>query len=344
LSTQLRSKVLLFYLVYYFFGTQKTLATKKRIFTQGIIAGLIGGILFFLKFTLLTIPFAAIIYLAINRSIDNKKLVQYIIGQFLGFIIIVALFAFYFERSGALPHFFEAMQWLKGYSSGDGASATASGYIDTGHFKLYPMGLLSAFGFTSLCFLAIGLVELLRKRSTLPSIYTHFSLQALIGFFAIMYEGKSYAYHFIRLLFAIAPLIALGLLSIFKILTTTVKSWMVLPFTSRFPRYVVLMLIILLAFFYSPFYRILNDPLKFVSLRLRGIDVGPAVHDRVKEYYEYSYHDQEKVTDALAPLIGLSGIILSSESTSDNHLSYKPVVWITEQHSRRFTIECSSIS
>jgi hypothetical protein len=121
-------------------------------------------------------------------------------------------------------------------------------------------------------------------------------LQLCFGLLVILYERKFFPYHYSRILWAFVPFAIIGLRYVWQILREIVSQTRSLPLLQQSIRYCLLTAALLFASFFSPLTRIVTNPLYWVSVRLRGADVGAAADSKFDALY---YQDQEHTAAVL---------------------------------------------
>ncbi|MEP7234200.1 MAG: glycosyltransferase family 39 protein [Ignavibacteriota bacterium] len=287
--------------------TDRTLkSSDQRSITQyatGLYAGVASAIVFLLKFTLLTVPVAAIIYLILERRSGTQSSKKYILGLIVGFVAITGGYLLYLYQTDSLDRFIEALDWVKNYADVDPAFAMHT--IIERYFKQFPMLAIYPFGLSGIILAALGIVWYFREKlrpspSMRPqehnrnSAMLHLFLQLCLGLCAVLYERKFFPYHFARCYWAFVPFVVLGIRQLRVMWVDYFLSWQRLPMSAKILRYTIACIAVAAIFFFSTAPRLISQPLHFVLLRLSGADLPKDVQDQMPQYY---YDEEKKVAD-----------------------------------------------
>jgi hypothetical protein len=271
-----------------------------QVLVYGVLAGTAIAILFFLKFTLIAVLPAAIVFLALCSSPFRNR--AFFLGTLLfTFLAYVAGYILYISALGALGRLREVLSWLSGYGATQAMFAPET--IRSGYFLQFPANFVSAFTPTGIVLALFGAYaagrRLLRSRGgelSIPDPYGYLFLQLLFGLLGVMLEGKFFRYHFLRVAWAFAPFVGLGLSFAGSRLP---RVWQRLRELIPMHRMVMLgiaSLLLVLASFFSPLVQIVSQPIYWTLQRARGANIPDAVTSRDSEF---CYSDMVKVSTIL---------------------------------------------
>ena len=286
--------------------TDRILGQNNRHFVLGIYAGLACAILFLLKFTLLTIPVGAIIYLILQLKDGKRFPWKYLSGLMIGLIGLTGIYAIYLITTGTMEHFLESLTWVKQYADLD--PLFGSHTIIERYFKQFPMLVITPFGLTGILIGVIGLLRYFKEHlhpvaaeeKKKDTALLHLFIQLSLALLAVLYERKFFPYHFSRAYWAFVPFAALGLRELRNLWNDYSLSWTRLKKNARIVRYVLACCIVTILFFFSTSPRIISEPLYFVYMHLIGADVAKHVQDKMPQYF---YKEEQNVAEYLHPLL-----------------------------------------
>lgn len=256
---------------------------------NGILAGVATLFLFLLKFTLVTVAAASIVYLFIARpQLKFGLILRYIGGLVLGFAASAGLYIFYLYSTGAATRFFESIEWLRGY-----AAVTPfftiyffSEYI----FRIFPGGVLQTFWSFTVFLAILGIWNISYKKDSTTGTQHHLLLQIGFGLLGIISERKFFPYHYSRLYWCVIPFIAIGAPIVWR---RAVEYFSFVKDLNGFPKTIRLILFSLTcaaAIFFSPMTRIFSNCLYWPYIRMSGKNVGEAVASKFGQTF---YQDQD---------------------------------------------------
>jgi hypothetical protein len=281
----------------------------------GIYAGLACAILFLLKFTFLTVPIGAVIYLLLESKKEKSFPWKYIFGSAIGFILLTGLYAIYLIVTGTMDQFMESIVWLRDYAAIN--PLLSSDTIRERYYKMYPIALVVAFSITGLLVASIGILKYFKNRvsgverpstidnrlSTSPpstSAFLHFFIQFTLGLAAVLYERKFFPYHFSRVYWAFVPFVALGLREFAGVWKNYTATWKNLTGLQKNIRYLAALILVCILLFFSSATRIVSQPLHWVYMHLTGADVGANMESLIPQYY---YKEEQTLAAHLRPML-----------------------------------------
>ncbi len=242
------------------FEKDRTALTKR-----GLLLGLLGVLLFLLKYTLLTIPIGTLIWLFTRDTISLKEKVRFSIITFAGLALGLAAFVGLFSMIGGLDTWLESLTWLGGYSSIE--SLLSFETVADRYLRLFQMVLVEVFSLSVIVCAAVGLyVHYGRKeRGRMNSIIVLCSIHLGIGLLATIYERKFFHYHYLKVLWAFAPIAAIGLIEVVRLIAASWKS------SPNFIKRVLILGAVAAFCFYSPLLS-LRQPIRWPYYRIAGIN------------------------------------------------------------------------
>ncbi len=278
------------------FSATESAVRGKSPLKNGLIAGVCGAVLFLLKFTLLMVPAASLLYVVLAPQTEERaSKSKYILGLALGLIASIGLYLVYLLSTGAYDRFMESLRWLQNYSAINPLLSYDT--IIERFFKIFPIGLLVSFGLTSLLICAIGIYSCRSKLQHASRAYIHLGLQLGLALVALMYERKFFPYHYSRAYWAFVPFMAVGLLKVLRRLREQIRDTESKSISQKIIGNSVLVSAVVAALFFSPVPRIISQPLHWVYEQLSGHDVGKSVED---SYNKYFYKEQITLADSLS--------------------------------------------
>ena len=248
----------------------------KRVVVNGVIVGLAGAILVFLKFTLVMVPVAALLYLLLS----NRLKTQFFLGWIVGLSFPIGCYLVYLLTIGSFERFIEALIWLRGYSSLPNSHPN-------GLLTDFCSGLIGIFGLSGIIVGSIGATALVRDNRSMP--YFHLALQFGCSLVAIFLEGKFFIYHYSRCLWTVVPFIAVGAVDLYHRAAIPMFSTLQRK-SNRWSQYINRGLLCCILLFFSPTAH-LHHQLRWLYCRLAGIDI--ASNYDVFRGNDYYYGDQK---------------------------------------------------
>jgi 4-amino-4-deoxy-L-arabinose transferase-like glycosyltransferase len=297
---------------------------------RGTLAGLAAASLFFLKFTLLTVPLASIVYLFLRTEIPIKERVRFI-GLMLGILFpSVCLYLLYLSQVGGLARFTEALQWVSSYSAL--APLLSFETISTKYFQLFPQNLVWSWTPTIVVLGAVGTWQFARGVRTSDdneerNFYSLFFLQCFLALLSVLYERKYFQYHYARALWALIPFISVGVWEVARMFKDLKLRAISSSTASTLVNKTLVYFALVIALAYSPLPRLLSQPIKWTSMALRGTDRSAEVQKQIPNYY---YSDVIRMTSALKPRLaaGDSVFFWGNEASVYFHLDRLPQTFV----------------
>ena len=257
---------------------------------RGIIAGICTTILIALKPTFIVIPIASVVYLFLfNRAGSLKGTLLFLGGSLIGFIFSFGGILLYLNTIGVLPQAGEWLHWVQGYSKISDQS------LQEGSYRIFPIGLMTAFGISTIIIGALG-GFLVSKFSPRSSTFTHLAIQFTFGCATVLLERKYFPYHYIRLYWSAVPFIYIG----YRELSNRWHSSLFSESNIGIVRKLIIFSGGLIIILYSFIPRVLVHPIHWISARLSGGDYAADVQI---QYPSLVYKDQVMVSDWLQPLL-----------------------------------------
>ncbi|HET9135513.1 MAG TPA: glycosyltransferase family 39 protein [Candidatus Kapabacteria bacterium] len=288
-TTQAESFALLPMLVLYDLGERA--ASGESVIRNGVLVGILAGILLLLKPTLIAASGAALVYVLFYRTSTRRfEGVQFAGSMAVGFAALIGLFALYLQNTGASQNFIFWTQWVRGYSG------IHSQPLGEDFYRSFPVGLLASYGFSTICIAAIGGYLLAKQGKARKATYTHLVLQMAFGLGSILMERKFFPYQYIRMFWASVPFIAIGLTNLLRHWKQIYRSYT--GSLSAWAKKGILILAIGSLAFYSLGPRFFSQPVHWTMLRLQGVDVSTDVDTHFPKSF---YNDETKVVAALNP-------------------------------------------
>lgn len=266
-------------------------SSGRSVIANGILAGLLATLLLLLKPTLIVAVGASVTYLLIYRSAKKLSGFTFSLGVVIGFIASLGAFVLYMNATGATSNALQWLEWLRGYSSINNQSPLLD------YYREFPVGLMAAFGLSTVCIGAIG-GYLLSKRSDRLPTYTHLLLHIVFGLSSILLERKFFPYQYIRMFWAAVPFIGIGLVPLSKQWKQIVLSYR--GSVSNFLKSAIVFLGLGGIAFYTLAPRFFSQPLHWSSLVLQGKDASDDVHTLFPKWF---YSEEKEVVRTLAPTL-----------------------------------------
>lgn len=254
------------------FEKERTGLVKKA-----LLLGLLGVLLFLLKYTLLTIPIATLVWLFTRETISVKEKLRFSVVTFAGLAAGLALYVGLLGITGALSPWQESLRWLGGYSSITPLLSVKT-VLDR-YLQLFQMVLVEVFSLSMIVCYAVGLyVHYTRKdRGRMNSLVVLCSIHLGIGLLATLYERKLFQYHYLKMLWAFAPVAAIGLLEVARLIVATWQS------SSNFVKRALTAGAVAALSFYSPLLS-LRAPVWWLYSKVAGINEAEVL-DRKDGYF-----------------------------------------------------------
>ncbi len=279
---------------------------NKRLLALGIYAGLASAILFLLKFTFLTVPIGACLYILFQSKNVKRIPWKYLLGMIIGFTILTGGYLEYLIATHTFTRFIESLEWLKGYAAID--PLFSSHTIGELYFKQFPLRLVGAFSLSGIVLAAIGMMKFFQDRSKRSdtsdtnehSPLLHLFFQLMLGLIAVLYERKFFPYHFSRTYWAFVPFIAVCLSGMKTMLSNYSVRWRMISVSSRLLRCLAVFLLCATLVFYSTAARIISQPAHWMYMRLSGGDVAADVQSKMEQYY---YKEEQQLANHLRPVM-----------------------------------------
>ncbi len=258
-----------------FYHTERFLSGKGKLLGNALAIGLASTTLFFLKSTLMTVPLASLMFLLIRQR--DKKSYTFAFASIAATLITSGLYIYYLSSVGALGRFIEVFGWVKEY--GEINPLFSLDTILNEYLGRFPQYLVMTHSPTFLVAAVICVYMIWKEKrkgarlSDSQYVYIHLALQAAFGLFAVLYERKSFPYHYSRIFWAMTPLIVAGLIEVVSYIRRVIKP--------SYRKYVYALLII---FTLPPLYRIGSQPLRWMIVELAGMSRAQVV-ERTHERY-----------------------------------------------------------
>lgn len=238
---------------------------------DGILIGLCAVILVLLKQTLVFVPIASATYLLTRR--DAKTYARFLFLSFVSFILLLGSFVGYMYAVGGLDWWLLSMKWVNEYASISPLLSAKT--IHDVYYLLFPSRLVETLSLSFIIFIFVFLYKRSQRSSEMENdsgFGAHLLLQLSIGLLSILFERKCFPYHFSRIFFAAAPLIAFGFLDVVPLIKQRLSE------RSLALKAAVVSTIIVLIF-YSPFLHVLSQPLRWTYLTITGADIPLIVQE-----------------------------------------------------------------
>ncbi len=258
-----------------FYHTERFISRRGNIFTNAFAISLAITTLFFLKSTLLTVPAASLIYLIFRER--NAKTTIFIASIALLTALSSGLYFYYLYSQNALGSMFDLFEWVQHY--GDLSPLLAWRTISSVYLHYFPLHFLLSYSPTFIAAVLLSLFTVWRsKRNGNPLrkeqyIYIHFAAQIVLGLLAVTYERKLFPYHYSRIIWAMTPLITVGLIEIYNYIRLR---------RSSIQRIIIYCIVVLLMM--PPLYRVASQPLRWGFVSLTGMSRSEIINNS-KEYY-----------------------------------------------------------
>ncbi|HET9135512.1 MAG TPA: glycosyltransferase family 39 protein [Candidatus Kapabacteria bacterium] len=266
-------------------------ATNDHPARNGFIAGVATTMLLVMKLTLAAAPIASGIYLMLFAPAASKKTVlRFAASAINGIIVSLAIIGGYFYAVGATERIGQWLTWVREYSK------ISDQTVQEGLYRIFPMGIVVAFGFSTLVIGSIGGYVLSKWRER-PTTYTHLILQFAIGCITVLIERKFFPYHYLRLYWCAMPFIAVGIGELYQVWKRTMSQYSAGQ-PMRWARQLLFIAGLGAIIFYSNVPRILTDPIKWMSLKISSKDYAQSVEDQL---WRSHYKEQIVVADSLRP-------------------------------------------
>ncbi|HWF44612.1 MAG TPA: glycosyltransferase family 39 protein [Candidatus Kapabacteria bacterium] len=258
---------------------------RSNIFTFGLFAGIASAVLFLLKFTLITGTFASVIFILLRKKNESNTALRYSLGLITSFVILLVGYILYLKFTGSLEYFLQNIRWVSNYAQIEPLLGRDT--IATQYFTLFPERLISTMTLSFFVLGCAGIAVYLRNLSRDHSQPIHGLLALTWGLqlIGVLAERKMFQYQYLRATWTFAPFIAMG---IFYTLPISKKIWERLS-QSKIPARTIgsmlFMVIVLIAFFYSPFIKLFSQSIPWVHIVIADENAGVEVHKRIPDYY-----------------------------------------------------------
>lgn len=271
--------------------TLQFIANRTFSIRRGIIIGLLSAFLFLLKYTLMFVPIALLLYLfATNRNSLRERL-RFTTSLLAGLLAGVGLYVLYLALSGGLDTWIESFRWLAGYASIE--PLVAKHVIRSRYVFLFANRLADTLTLSLLIACGIGIYRSYRtENERCRSLLMLCTIAFGLGLAATLYERKLFHYHFLKVLWAFIPLAALGIQEIGGMVKDAWKS------SSGFIKRTLVAIAIAVFLFYSPLLSFIGEPMKWMYFSITSTDTDQIIEDRL---YLYPLRKMHLVADSLRP-------------------------------------------
>lgn len=247
-----------------------------------------------LKFTFISLPVTAWLFALYYKK---KRAIPFVLGNAVGMSVLLALYLFHLHVVGGLERFEESLQWVRSYAALEPIFNADT--IGKTFYYLFPSRLLnvvSPFGFLLAAF---GVAYVARTPKEWPErqFFTLALAVTATHLLLVLYERKCFQYHYARTLWAIAPFVAIGLLTVY----TYYKQW--IAGEHSIINRMVCIVVAAVAFFFSPMVQVFSQPVRWTFDALRGADITTLAQQRLPEYFS---GEQELAGNYLKQKLGAS--------------------------------------
>ncbi len=243
---------------YYLFTSDGSHILKRSVFIGSLFL-----FLFLLKFTFIFFLAGFIVFIVLQPASISKGHSYKVLGYVLLTLILeIAAYCVFLYSVGALDNFIRMLQWLQSYADLDPLLSFTT--IREQIIFNFPATLFYVFS-PLFCIALIyyiikaDLITPIQKYSQWRTLYTLIIWFGIFGLLSIIYERKSFIYHFARLHYIAAPLAAFGLHSLYRSFLFVIRSKYII-------RSVIIIIVLLFSLlFYSPLPRLFTGPIQYTA-------------------------------------------------------------------------------
>jgi hypothetical protein len=193
---------------------------------------------------------------------------------------------------GGLDVWIDSFAWLSGYSSSE-PLLTPEVLVDR-YITLFSGRIAEVFTLSLIVACSIGIYKsrLLQGTDRFRAFMTLCVISLGLGMLATLYERKLFNYHFLKSLWAFAPLAALGVIEIGRQFTS---AWNI---SHSIIRKLLLTATVCLFLFYSPVLSLIRQPLRWAYYKISGTNVGEVIETT---HGSYPLAEMQTVSAQLLP-------------------------------------------